>query len=175
MNNLWTLIIREASSPRSILFLTLNAPIAKKVVGAVCAESTMFASILNSSVMLGNYLQQKTSADYIFRCFFFLALQGLIWYSGVAVMCWINLLPSLPTRETCRRFDPLSFYSWMRSLSPWTKLLINKHSDNFTLLSVALLKLSKNDFCRVCGTKPIFSILTTRKSIQYKTSPIKHW
>ena len=35
---------------------------------------TLFASILNSSVMLGNYLQQTTSADDIFRCVFFLAL-----------------------------------------------------------------------------------------------------
>ena len=39
-------------------------------VGAVCSGSTLFASILNSSVMLGNYLQQVTSADYIFRCIF---------------------------------------------------------------------------------------------------------
>ena len=36
--------------------------------------STLFATILNSSVMLGNYLQQTTSADNIFRCIFFLAL-----------------------------------------------------------------------------------------------------
>ena len=43
-------------------------------IGAVCSESTLFASILNSSVMLGNYLQQTTSADDIFRCIFFLAL-----------------------------------------------------------------------------------------------------
>ena len=35
---------------------------------------TLFASILNSSVMLGNYLQQTTSADDIFSCIFFLAL-----------------------------------------------------------------------------------------------------
>ena len=35
---------------------------------------TLFASILNLSVMLGNYLQQTTSADNIFRCIFFLAL-----------------------------------------------------------------------------------------------------
>ena len=34
----------------------------------------LFASILNSSVMLGNYLQQTTSADNIFRCIFFMAL-----------------------------------------------------------------------------------------------------
>ena len=45
--------------------------------GAVCSGSTLFASILNSSVMLGNYLQQATSADDIFRYIFFLALKGL--------------------------------------------------------------------------------------------------
>ena len=71
--------------------LTLNVPITTKVVcfscllkclrslygkpiGAVWSGSTLFASILNSSVMLGNYLQQATSADNIFRCIFFLAL-----------------------------------------------------------------------------------------------------
>ena len=43
-------------------------------IGAVWSGSTLFASILNSSVMLGNYLQQTTSADNIFRCIFFLAL-----------------------------------------------------------------------------------------------------
>ena len=40
-------------------------------IGAVCSGSTLFASKLNSSVMLGNYLQQATSADDIFRCTFF--------------------------------------------------------------------------------------------------------
>ena len=43
-------------------------------IGAVCSGSTLFASTLNLSVMLGNYLQQTTSADDIFRCIFFLAL-----------------------------------------------------------------------------------------------------
>ena len=41
-------------------------------IGAVCSGSMLFASILNLSVMLGNYLQQTTSADNIFRCIFFL-------------------------------------------------------------------------------------------------------
>ena len=41
-------------------------------IGTVCTGSTLFASILNLSVMLGNYLQQTTSADNIFRCIFFL-------------------------------------------------------------------------------------------------------
>ena len=78
--------------------LTLNAPIATKAVcisrqlkslrslydkqcgpdhtvGAVCSESTLFAIILNLSVMLGNYLQQTTSADDICRCIIFGALR----------------------------------------------------------------------------------------------------
>ena len=41
-------------------------------IEAVCSGSRLFASKLNSSVMLGNYLQQTTSADDIFRCIFFL-------------------------------------------------------------------------------------------------------
>ena len=54
----------------------------------VCSGSTLLASTLNLSVMLGNYLQQTTSADDIFRYdfsrrhfqlhFFFLALQELM-------------------------------------------------------------------------------------------------
>ena len=42
--------------------------------GAVCSGSTLFASLLILSVMFGNYLQQTTSADDIFRFIFFLAL-----------------------------------------------------------------------------------------------------
>ena len=32
-------------------------------IGAVCSGSTLFASILNSPAMLGNYLKQTASAD----------------------------------------------------------------------------------------------------------------
>ena len=39
-----------------------------QTIGAVCLGSMLCASILNSPVMLGNYLQQTTSADDIFRC-----------------------------------------------------------------------------------------------------------
>ena len=78
------------------LVLTLNTPMATKVVcfsrllkclrslygksvdpdqtapiEAVCSGSMLFASIPNLSVMLGNYLQQTTRADDIFRCIFF--------------------------------------------------------------------------------------------------------
>ena len=45
-------------------------------IGAVCSGFTLFASILNLPVIIGNYLQQTTSADDIFRCIFFLALKG---------------------------------------------------------------------------------------------------
>ena len=45
-------------------------------IGAVCSGSTLFASILNLSVMLGNYLQQTTSADNIFRCIFSWPFEG---------------------------------------------------------------------------------------------------
>ena len=38
-------------------------------IGAVCSGSTLFAK-LNSSVMLGNYLQETTSADDISDAFF---------------------------------------------------------------------------------------------------------
>ena len=73
-------------------FLTINAPIATKVIcfshlliclrslygkqcgprSDCCSGSTLFASILNLQVLLGNYFQQTTSADDIFRCIFFL-------------------------------------------------------------------------------------------------------
>ena len=45
-------------------------------IGAVCSESTLFASILNSSIKLGNYLQQTTSVDDFFRCIFSWRFKG---------------------------------------------------------------------------------------------------
>ena len=50
-------------------------------IGVVCFGSKLFASILNLSVMLGNYLQQTTSADNIFRCIFFCS--SLFWVQAV--------------------------------------------------------------------------------------------
>ena len=61
--------------------LTFNVPIEASLansvdpdqtapIGAVFSGSTLFASILNSSVLLGNYMQQTTSADDIIRCIF---------------------------------------------------------------------------------------------------------
>ena len=49
-------------------------PVQAAPIGAVCSGSTLFASTFNLSVMLGNYLQQTTSTDDIFKCIFFLAL-----------------------------------------------------------------------------------------------------
>ena len=48
-------------------------------IGTVCSGSTLFASILNSSVMIGNFLQQTTSADDIFKCIFFLGALRVKW------------------------------------------------------------------------------------------------
>ena len=45
-------------------------------IGAVCSGSTLFASILNSSVMLGNYLEQTTSAGNILDTFFLWRFKG---------------------------------------------------------------------------------------------------
>ena len=41
-------------------------------IGAVCSGSTLFASILNSSVKLGNYLQRRTFSD----AFFYWSFKG---------------------------------------------------------------------------------------------------
>ena len=62
--------VKEASMANSV-DLDQTAPI-----GAVCSGSTLFASILNSSVMLGNILQQTTSADDNFRCIFSWRFRG---------------------------------------------------------------------------------------------------
>ena len=43
---------------------------ANSVNPKVCSGSTLLFVYLNSPVMFGNYVQQTTSADDIFRCFF---------------------------------------------------------------------------------------------------------
>ena len=73
-------------------------------IGAVCSGSTLFASILNSSVMLGNYLQQTTSTDDIFRCIFLSALRvknNLISEPKHVVGINLNEVP-LRTPQKCR-------------------------------------------------------------------------
>ena len=43
-------------------------------IGAVCSGSTLFASILNSSVMLGNFCSRQPQQTTFSDAFFFLAL-----------------------------------------------------------------------------------------------------
>ena len=102
--------------------LTLNAPIATKVVcfsrllnvyeasmansvdteqtapiGVVCYGSTLFASILNSSIMLGSYLQQTTSADDQSRhhVLFFKISLDIIELFGHCIATWYAMSRSL--------------------------------------------------------------------------------
>ena len=60
------LLFSSAEMFKKPLWQTVD-PYQTAPIGAVCSGSKLFASILNSSVMLGNYLQQTTSADDIFR------------------------------------------------------------------------------------------------------------
>ena len=45
-------------------------------IGAVCSGSTLFASILNLSVMLGNYLQQTNQQTTFSDAFFSWCFKG---------------------------------------------------------------------------------------------------
>ena len=64
-----------------------------------CSWSTLFASILYSSAMLGNYLQQTTSVDDIFRFIFFLGALRI----KVSVVCyWHDLYSYLLQYKTSR-------------------------------------------------------------------------
>ena len=61
-------------------------------IGAVCSWSTLIASILNLSVMLGNYFQQTTFSDA-----FFLGALRVNFYSCssmFAILCSSILPPS---------------------------------------------------------------------------------
>ena len=66
-------------------------------IGAVCSGSMLFASILNSSVMLGSYLQQTTSADDIFRCIFLGALR--VKGSYCVISSQISSIPFKPSKH----------------------------------------------------------------------------
>ena len=58
----------------------------------VCSGYTLFVSILNSSLMLGNFLQQMTSADDIFRCIFFLGALRINMCFWAHYMFWLSFL-----------------------------------------------------------------------------------
>ena len=78
-------------------------------IGAVCSGSTLFASILNSPVMLGNYLQQTTSAEDIFRCIFFLGALR------VKIQLWTYRHNSTPFHPLFLTIPGCMFYSFCRS------------------------------------------------------------
>ena len=67
-------------------------------IGAVCSGSTLFASILNTSVMLGGYLQQTTSADDILDAFLlgtlrvklFLRCQVILTCHFAIIILWVD-------------------------------------------------------------------------------------
>ena len=116
--------------------------------------STLFASILDSSVMLGNCLQQTTSADDIFRCLFFLALEGL----------------------TSKRFGPRSarqnvgFYMEQNYLTLWwwcslknisKKLILKKKSadDKTRLALTRTSKLPKKPFSDLINIEVPISVV----------------
>ena len=62
-------------------------------MGAVCSGSTLLASILNLSLMIGNYLQQTTSADDIFKCIFFLGALRIKWFIDEKETKYLKILP----------------------------------------------------------------------------------
>ena len=74
-------------------------------IGAVCSGSTLFASILNKSVMLGIYLQQTTSADDIIWMHFFL---GALRDKLEMRILTLKVPPIICSR---RQFQILSFFS----------------------------------------------------------------
>ena len=78
-------------------------------IGAVCSGSTLFASILNSSVMLGSYLQQTTSADNIFRC--------ILW----------NINPKSANRnKSCLLFSSAEMFKKTLWQTVWTQIRLEQ-------------------------------------------------
>ena len=73
-------------------------------IGAVCSGSTLIASILNSSVMLGNILQQTTQADNIFRRIFSCGFKGLVMKITIFIKTFLPLcvILNFQTMLKCR-------------------------------------------------------------------------
>ena len=81
-------------------------------IGAVCSGSTLFASILNWSVMIGDYLQQMTSADSIFKCIFFLgAFRVNCGHPRLAIIVWETM--SIVSLHVCVHLVSLSVFFWL--------------------------------------------------------------
>ena len=75
-------------------------------IGAVCSGSTLFASMLNLSVMLGNHFQQTTSADDIFRCIFFL---GALRVKDEICVSYLQISPLIVHRN-CILYSKVNAY-----------------------------------------------------------------
>ena len=67
-------------------------------------RSTLLAFILNLSVMLGNYLQQTTSADDIFRCIFSWRFKGKFFIFQCCLL--ITFVNSLDPDQVWQIFEP---------------------------------------------------------------------
>ena len=65
-------------------------------IGVVCSGSTLFASILNSSEMLGKYLQQTTSTGDIFRYFFSWGFKGIEFIDLHSIFKDNSVISSIP-------------------------------------------------------------------------------
>ena len=89
-------------------------------IGAVCSESMLFASIHNLSGMLGNYLQQTTSADDIFRCIFFLAL--LTVKPGIILLGYKQ---SRPRSDSAESVSEQGFYCLLKEISILMKSVLH--------------------------------------------------
>ena len=113
-------------------------------IGAVCSGSMLFASILNLLLMLGNYLQQTSSADDIFRCIFFLsALRAKFDYT--AHVTWPKWLPWYSNCSTI-----LGWYSW-KNFSKSFFLNFKKSRRQKSMKNYKELR--KNNHC--CSTQKI--------------------
>ena len=98
-------------------------------IGTVCSGSTLFASILNSSVMQSNYLQQTTSADEIFRCIFILGALRVNSY-----MITDPILNNIGSAHTSS-----------------VQLICTEQKTPLSLFSLSLFKRGSMDQCRVRG------------------------
>ena len=65
-----------------------------KIAPIGCSGSTLFTSIFNLSVMLGNFLQQTTSADITFQTHFLYPPQTLF-VGGILFSCCPSVCPSI--------------------------------------------------------------------------------
>ena len=90
-------------------------------IGAVCSGSMLFASLLKPSVMLGNYLQQMTSADDIFRYIFFLVLSGKVFIrSRSFIHTWLGpTSPYIPRSNHIGLLIPEYFEGFFYLIYAW--------------------------------------------------------